>query len=208
MAIDRSLFLFAYVQQVLKASHNKFLDFSDDECGGLKETLFGQFQQSWHHTLREVDLSHNKLLEVPHQLCMATALVKLNLSNNDIGQVPGTLQWACTRLATLNLANNQLGEEGFATLFHEVIAGANPRVSPFAHRRVREQWRALHSSEKGTRRVSTTGGPEARPCDSVIELPADDLFFLHTLDLSGNKLVDIPLSVCFLRKLVSLDLSK
>lgn len=177
-----------------------------------EQSLFEKFKKSWHYCLTEVDLSFNRLLEVPAQLCQAQSLVRLNLSDNGIGNIPASLPWSCSRLATLILANNQLGDEGFDTVFNEVITGSNPRVSPFAHRRTKHQWQALHQVDRAERARqhsnSSATAEVKRAYDEVIELPAEQLFALTTLDLSGNQLVEVPLSVCHIRSLVTLNLSR
>eukprot|EP00117_Sycon_ciliatum_P002576 scpid3137/ scgid6100/ Leucine-rich repeat serine/threonine-protein kinase 1 len=191
----------------LVASYNRFMDNSVDFEGDA-EMLFTKFPKSWHYTLSEVDLSHNGLLLVPSQLCLAQSLTKLDLSYNDIGRIPASLQWSCARLTSLKLAHNQFGDDGFETFFDEVISGSKTKVSPFTNRRPKTQWQALHRVDKKNLSNSSTGMPDSQASsDTVIELPSDKLFSLVTLDLSGNQLVQVPISVCHIRSLVTLSLS-
>ena len=145
-------------------------------------------------SLKDLNLSHNQLVEIAWSIPQLARLMVLNLSHNRITELPLPNWWACRQLEELNLSNNLLGSDELDDLV--VIESLSPSSDRKARQRIRQ------SSDIGRE-------DSERPQKAKVEFPVD-LFkhCLKRLKLDNNCLARVPDSVCGLTALTQLSLSK
>lgn len=134
-------------------------------------------------SLQKLDLSSNQIVKIPLGLsCLATNLVTLNLSNNNISDVP-SLALFPTSLGTLDLSHNNL------TAFHPIAENAvYGNVSEHRCYSVIESQRPSLRQRRISAESGLQSGGRVRLCRHSKHrmLP-----YLKRLDLNNNKLEEI-----------------
>lgn len=132
-------------------------------------------------SLQKLDLSANQIVKIPLGLsCLATNLVTLILSNNNISDVP-SLALFPTSLGTLDLSHNNL------TRFH-------PIAENFLHKNATESrcYSVVEGQKPGMRRrISAENGLQAGKARLCRHAKHRALPNLKRLDLNNNKLEEI-----------------
>ena len=85
----------SFLKATLKAAHNLIENIPD-------------LHLHWSLTLTCLDLSDNKLEEIPDTICQLTALDTLNLEDNLLKRLPPRYKCQIFKLHALNLTGNQL----------------------------------------------------------------------------------------------------
>ncbi|XP_072180042.1 DISP complex protein LRCH3-like [Diadema setosum] len=141
----------------------------------------------------EIDLSKNKLAELPCEICAYTALQRVNCYNNVIRVVPPEII-NLTALSYLNLSRNQLSvlPMQICDLFLEVLILSNNK---------------LVSLPPEIGKLRTLMLLDAS-CNELDNLPMEigEMEALKELNIRRNHLVTLPEEICKL-KLVKLDIS-
>ena len=88
--------LFLFLKVFLDASHNK-LEHLPIGC-----SIY------WKDSIKSVNLSHNQFTEILQDVAQLTKLEMLDLSYNQIAQLPEISLWSCYQLQNLNLSYNSL----------------------------------------------------------------------------------------------------
>ena len=148
--------------------------------------------------LNTLDLSHNKLAEVPEGLFRCRSLLVLNLSHNMLEMIPSQLLMTTTDLLHLDLSNNELDalppQLRRLSNLHTLILSHNP----LSHFQIRPlpallELRTLHL--RNTQRTLANIPPNLEP-----------LVNLTDVDLSQNQLTRIPDGILSLTNLKRLNL--
>ncbi|XP_067629207.1 protein flightless-1 isoform X7 [Eurosta solidaginis] len=149
--------------------------------------------------LTTLDLSHNKLKEVPEGLERAKSLLVLNLSNNQIKSIPNTLFIHLTDLLFLDLSKNHLETLPPQTRRLANLQTLNLADNPLELFQLR-QLPSLHNLESLNMRNTQR---------TLLNFPItlDSLSNLAELDLSRNMLPKIPDCVYNLPNLKRINLS-
>ncbi|XP_035828104.1 leucine-rich repeat serine/threonine-protein kinase 1 isoform X2 [Aplysia californica] len=79
-----------------------------DLCHNYLESFPPSADQFWSRTLNNLDLSHNHLKELAASIVRLSKLTRLDVSDNKIQDIPSPSNWKCP-LIFLNMHNNNLG---------------------------------------------------------------------------------------------------
>lgn len=150
--------------------------------------------------LTTLDLSHNRLSEIPEELAKADSLLVLSLSHNKITSIPHVILVHLTELQHLDLSYNRLESippqlRRLASLTTLILSG-NPLNN--------DKLKSLFSLEELTHlELRDTGR-------TLSNIPPEfaDLANLTDLDLSSNQLTSIPPTLFLLSKLKRLNISE
>ncbi|XP_055619674.1 protein flightless-1 [Toxorhynchites rutilus septentrionalis] len=149
--------------------------------------------------LTTLDLSHNKLKEVPEGLEKAKSLLVLNLSNNQIESIPPSLFINLTDLLFLDLSNNKLEtlppQTRRLSNLQTLILNDNP-LELFQLRQLPSLQNLVCLQMRNTQRTLTN-----------FPTSLDSLSNLQELDLSQNALSKIPDALYNLANLKRLNLN-
>ncbi|XP_030832202.1 leucine-rich repeat serine/threonine-protein kinase 1-like [Strongylocentrotus purpuratus] len=74
----------------------------------MVQSVSGDLPRFWHRTLRFLNLSYNRLTEIPTAICQLSSLTGLDLSHNALHCFPLPGTWSICKLQHLYLAHNQL----------------------------------------------------------------------------------------------------
>lgn len=148
-------------------------------------------------SLKELDLSYNQLSEIQWSIPRLVRLAIINLSHNNIKELPPPTWWMCSQLEELNLSHNLLDNfDSDESLVSDGAGSLSPR-----------------NEKKGRQRISQSGdvGHELiqKKHKENVEFPVK--FFKHSLKrlkLDNNRLIAVPNSICGLSALSQLTLSK
>ncbi|WP_242055776.1 leucine-rich repeat protein [Scytonema hofmannii] len=144
---------------------------------------------------RELDLSGQKLTEIPDAIAQLTNLTQLHLSNNEITEIPEAIA-QLTNLTQLVLSINQITEipEAIAQL-------TNLTQLHLSGNKITEIPEAIAQLTNLTQLVLSI--------NQITEIPEAiaQLTNLTQLHLSGNKITEIPEAIAQLTNLTQLDLS-
>nr|KAG5709901.1 hypothetical protein BaRGS_029943 [Batillaria attramentaria] len=187
------------------------------------ETSPGPKKVMWQcSNLATLNLSHNQLDLLTNEICGCSVLKKLNISNNRLCSLPSP--WACN-LESLDASHNTL--ERFPSSTEQFWSGSLTSLSLHHNSldQLGENILKLGTLEKldvSHNCIEFIVSPLAWDCPSLLDLnlshnklgskiqpefPSEMLVNLRQLNLSDNQLSTLPLSVCALRNLVSLDIS-
>lgn len=149
--------------------------------------------------LTTLDLSHNKLKEVPEGLEKAKSLLVLNLSNNQIESIPPSLFINLTDLLFLDLSNNKLEtlppQTRRLSNLQTLILNDNP-LELFQLRQLPSLQNLVCLQMRNTQRTLNN-----------FPTSLDSLFNLQELDLSQNALSKLPDALYNLANLRRLNLN-
>ncbi|XP_060063340.1 protein flightless-1 homolog [Ylistrum balloti] len=176
-----------------------------------------------HEDLSVVDLSHNKLVEVPPELENATNVIVLNLSHNQIEMIPNQLFINLTDIFFLDLSNNL-----FETLPPQMRRLTNLQTlilnnNPLVHAQLRQlpallSLQTLHMRDTQRTLANFPSGLDTLTNLQDVDLSNNDLprvpetlykvSSLKRLNLSGNQITELSLVIDTWIHLETLNLSR
>lgn len=107
--LDLSGFSIINIPNLDRVGSCQVMNFSKNALKTLEEGLMWDMRHNiaWHNKLRELDLSSNALKKFPHVLTRLVTLVKIDVSDNNIVELPAEICFL-TRLITLTAEGNPL----------------------------------------------------------------------------------------------------
>ena len=134
-----------------------------------------------------ISLSYNRLISIPEELMQLQSLITLNLSNNQIEEIPSIIRWNCPKLREFNLSHNLLVDVPYS-----LFKGGNQGRRISVHAGVSNE---THAAPQ--RMVLRLTGHNLYPC----------IHSMMSVDISHNpKLTRVPEWVCVLPHLALLNL--
>jgi small GTP-binding protein len=160
-----------------------------------KDEIIKHIEESARTGQTKLDLSRNKLSELPAEIMQLVNLTTLNLSWNQLSELPAEIT-QLVNLTTLDLLGNELSE-----LPAEITQLANLTALYLSGNQLSELPAEIAQLVNLTTLYLSM--------NQLSELPAEitQLANLTALDLSGNKLSELPAEIIQLANLTTLDLS-
>ncbi|XP_026752116.2 leucine-rich repeat-containing protein 40-like [Galleria mellonella] len=200
--------------EILDANHNNIEVLPDFYgCTALKEIYLAnnyikeiteEFCDQMQH-LTVLNMRDNKLEVLPENISLLQTLKRLDLTNNNLNKLPKNLG-LLTQLQSISMEGNKL-----SFVRQDVIRGGTDRMMKFLRDRISEELvcdtKAANNEwpDKYTLKKSQSLMLPARDLTSV----PDDVFIaaasaeVHIVDISRNKLLQIPNGVTHLRETLS-----
>jgi len=119
--LDLSGFSIINIPNLERVGSCQVMNFSRNALKTLEERLMWDTHHNlaWHNKLRELDLSSNALKKFPHVLTRLVSLVQIDVSDNNIAELPAEIRFL-TRLMTLKAEGNPLSSPTL-TVVHDGV---------------------------------------------------------------------------------------
>ncbi|XP_059046590.1 leucine-rich repeat-containing protein 40-like isoform X3 [Achroia grisella] len=200
--------------EILDANHNDIEELPDFYgCTALKEIYLAnnyikeiteEFCDQMQH-LTVLNIRDNKVEVLPENVSLLQTLKRLDLTNNNLNKLPKNLG-LLSQLQSINMEGNKL-----SMVRQDVIKGGTDRMMKFLRDRITEElvcdtkvtnndWPDKYTLKKSQALMLPARDLTSVPEDVFVAAASAEV---HIVDISRNKLLEIPNSVTLLRETLS-----